>query len=95
MALVNAAYWDNISATPADMTLGEGLYGLTLRATSWDNVVLQRILSNGTLAVITPQPLTQDSYVAPLYLPAGKYRLVLDNTTGLSGSIERIALRVN
>lgn len=81
--------WANISATPPDFYLDAGLYGLLLTAT-WGGgtAVLQKLLPDGaTWAPVSSQ--NANSY-ATLYLPAGKYRLVITTATALYGEIALI-----
>lgn len=85
--------WNLIDATPDVFDLDAGLYGITALATVWGTASLQRQLPDGVggyVYVLVATALAANGY-ATVWLPAGKYRLLLAGITDLTGAIELIA----
>ena len=89
---VSFQQWNAIGATPLDFRLDAGRYGLTLRATVWGTVTLQRVMTDaagGQITVDVLPPIAGAGYTE-IPLPAGWYRLTLAGITALTGLIELI-----
>lgn len=83
-------FWAVIAATPDVFNLDAGLYGLALHATVWGTATLQKLLPDGATYVAVLAAVGADGYVT-VWLPAGRYRLVLAGVTALTGEIALIA----
>lgn len=83
--------FSNISATTAAFTLRGGTYGVTVKATGFGTVKLQRLAPDGAtyVSVSTDTDFAADGY-ASVNLPAGTYRFEITTATAVYADITSI-----
>lgn len=83
--------WTAVDATPAQFVLYGGVYVLSAVAT-WGggDVVVERLLPDGTSLAPTHTALSADGITDPIYLPPGKYSLTITTATDVTAELSRV-----